>query len=274
MWLFITWFMINGIIVLGETPVAKITVTQTKEINYYLLTKGDTLKIKVKGPTWLRVYTRIIWHPDMGETATYKIIVEEDDLTTKVIRKTTERSNNSHLNGKPISKWRSFYVYVPPDTHTYRFYLWKAPSDTMLVRFRFQAPRPWTMLTPISYIRQLEAIERERIVTYYTGDADTPVVIKVDGPNKLKVVSRLLLDYTAIGRKVYTITIYEGEKVLKRITHVTCRSETVTFKDEPRFVPSVAGVTYLDIAKGTHILRILPNPDAGEVGFIFYVKGD
>ncbi len=265
--------ILGNVVTVGEPDVAKVVITKTKEIGYYLLSRTEPLTIEVDGPTWLRVYTRVLWNEDMQETERYKIIVERDAEDDRIVQLTTERSDVSKVFDREISKWRSFYINVPPDAHTYRFYIWKANSDSILLRFSHQSPQRWERLIPISYVKMLETIESEKIYYYYTGSITKPLTVKVEGPRKIKVVSRVVCDSTFIGENVYGIAIHEGDSLIKRLSYNTKRSETVEFRNDPRVVPSVPSITYLDIGEGEHIIKFQQESRVGEVAFAFYVRG-
>ena len=265
--------ILGSIVTIGEPGIAKVSVTKTQEIDYYILTREEPLIINVDGPTWLRVYTRILWQEDMKESEKYRIIVERDGEDDRIVKMTAKKSGVSSVFGQDVSKWRSFYINVPHETHTYRFFIWRASSDTILLRFGFQSPERWEELIPISYESLIETIESEKIYAYYTGEAEKDVSVIINGPRKIKVVTRVLCDSTFIGENVYGITVYDGDELIRRVSYNTQKSETVIFKNSPNIVPSTKSVTYIDIGDGEHILKFRSEKGAGKVAFAFYIRG-
>lgn len=265
-------FVVGAVVTIGKPDVATISVSQTKEIDYYILTKEEPLTIRADGPTWIRVFSRILWREDMEDGERYKIIVETDGEDERLVRMTAERSDISSVSGGEVSKWRSFFINVPADTHTYEFFLWRAKSDTVFLRFSSQSPRQWEEVVPISYNRRLGTVENEKNVSYYTGNAENPVVVRIDGPRKIKVVSRLTCSAPFLGEKVYGVAIYDNDEVVKRVNFNTERSETVVYKNDPEAVPSIPSITYVDIGSGEHILKFLPDRGTDEIAFSFYIR--
>ncbi|MCK4255779.1 hypothetical protein KAX35_02735, partial [candidate division WOR-3 bacterium] len=105
--------ILGSIVTIGEPGIAKVSVTKTQEIDYYILTREKPLIINVDGPTWLRVYTRILWQEDMKESEKYRIIIERDGEDDRIVKMTAKKSGVSSVFGQDVSKWRSFYINVP-----------------------------------------------------------------------------------------------------------------------------------------------------------------
>jgi|UniRef100_A0A7C4TG69 hypothetical protein len=230
----------------------KIKVHTTKEESFVVLTKSQPIEIKVSGPTWVRVYTRIPWPGDKKEVKLYKIILQEDELKEKFITLETEYSSAARLNKMRLSKWRSFYINVPEGLHTYRFIHWRAPGDTIFLRFTNESPGKWRDIAPLSYNEKLGLIEDEKIVDYYELTPEKPVVVEIEGPGKLKVISRLHLKSGMQTEEVYAIVVKEGGKTVKSLNFRAYPSEVVHYKERNEILPSNPHNFFINVKKGIH----------------------
>lgn len=236
----------------------QVKIQTSKEDNYYLLTKKEPLEIKVDGPTWLRVYTRIPWPADVKGTKIYKLILEENDLKERFITMETERSSVAKLAKIRLSKWRSFYINVPKGMNTYRFLVWSGPSDSVLMRFAYESPKNWLDVTPAEYNAKLELAEDERIINYFEAASTRPVVLEIEGPKKLQIISRLNYSTIMEGEQFYSITVKENNKIVKNISFRAHRSETTNYRNRKEIIPSNPHTFYLNIRKGRHRLEFYP----------------
>jgi hypothetical protein len=247
----------------------KIKIQTTKDETYCLLTRERPVEIEVEGPTWLRVYSRIFWPGDAKGVLVYKIILEEDDIREKFVSVETERSKVAKHGARKLSKWRSFYLNVPKGTKRYRFIYWRAPSDSVLLKFAYESPGKWKDIAPITYSAKLELAEDEKIIDYYEATAASPVVLEVEGPRKIKVISRVNFSMTTQVEQLYSVEAREKGKVIKNTSFRAHRSETTEYRDRSGIVPSNPGSFYLNIKKGKH--RIEFSITGGESGALRFM---
>lgn len=230
----------------------KIKIQTFKEESYFLLTKSQPFEIKVSGPTWLRIYTRIPWSGDKKGTKLYKIILQEDEIKERFETFETEYSSVAHFDKMILSKWRSFYINVPEGSHTYRFIHWRAPSDTIFLRFTNESPGRWQDISALSYNAKLELIEDEKIIDYYELTPEKPVILEIEGPKKLKIISRLNLESNTQDERVYSITVKEKNKIIKSTHFRAYRSEVVHYKNHSEIIPSNPHNFFINVRKGVH----------------------
>lgn len=251
----------------------KIKIQTTKEDNYYLLTKEQPVEVKVEGPTWLRVYSRIPWSGDAKGTKIYKIILQENELAEKFITNETERSKVAKLGKNRLSKWRSFYINVPEGLNTYRLILWRSPADTVLIKFAYESPGKWSDIMPSEYNAKLELVEDEKVINYYELTETGKVILETSGPKKIKVISRLNYGTEMQGEQLYSIAVREKSKVIKSNSFRTYRSETTSYRNRTEIVPSNPHSFYLNVGKGKHRLEFyLTGAGTGVLRFMVQEK--
>lgn len=231
----------------------EIVTRQTDE--YLLLTKSEPVSFSVEGPTYLRVYTRIIWPKGNLGSQIYKLILQENKRDESIITLESEESVVSKDNkGRTISKWRTFYIEVPEGLNHYRLTHWSSPNDTILVKFAYESPKTWTEIHATAYSATIEAVEEEKILKYYELKRNDEVTLRINGPVRLRVISRLNYDEKMIGDQNYTIMVQDGGTT-EKFSLQGYKSQIITYKDRKNVVPSNARSFHLNLKEGTHTLR-------------------
>ncbi|MCS7249664.1 MAG: hypothetical protein N2323_00525 [candidate division WOR-3 bacterium] len=156
-----------------KTPTVKLRVLKPIEEEYYLLTKDTPIKIKVKGPKVLKIYTRLLFlpldHPEFKNTGSYKILLKTDDkeyiyhFTTQISKQTFDK------NRRYYGRWRSINFEVPSGIQEYQLFLFDAKRETVAVRLELKKPSEFREIKVISQIDT------------------TPIKIKLNGPNQFQI---------------------------------------------------------------------------------------
>ncbi len=234
----------------------KIRIKTYQEDTYYLLTDAQPLDVTVEGPTWIRVYTRLPWHPDWTGTKSYKLIRQENGQQEKFVSMETEYSKVARLGSVRLSKWRSFFINVPKGRNTYRFIHWQSPSDSIFVKIAYESPGQWQELIPQSYAAKLELVEDERVIDYYEVGSEQPVIVDVSGPARIKFIVRFHCDPLQTQDRLFALTVKERNKTLKTASFRVHRSETTSYRNRPETSPSNPRTLYLNVRKGNHRLEL------------------
>lgn len=115
-------------------------VTHENVMHYYRFSEKKPLKIKIIGPTLLRILTRFENHYGMKGTINYRLQLKEDGkvlhsylLNSSFSDVTTYKNNNKLIPGKA----KEFYVEVPAGTHTYTITPMDKDKKTILARVLF-----------------------------------------------------------------------------------------------------------------------------------------
>ncbi|MCX7785623.1 MAG: hypothetical protein N2201_05285 [candidate division WOR-3 bacterium] len=287
----IKWWLLLFSIGLGEetaqpisldikkvTPRTIISVVKRIEQEYYLLTKERPIDLAVTGPTYIRVYTRLLWRDDMTGKQNYRLLLKHGEdrngQDEKLLTFETEKSNTAIGENKTrYSKWRSFYLEVPSGINQYQISLVSAPSETVALRFSFEKPKEYKKITPEQPYKELQFVEWEKIITYYEITKKQPVKVKVTGPAILKATCRLNYDYTLEGKQSYTISASVSGKEWQAKTFRTEKSQTGMYKNQPAIIPSTPNNFYLDVPPGNFIIEFNLKAGLGKsAGISFSVK--
>ncbi len=115
-------------------------VTRENVIHYYRFSEKKPLKIRINGPTLLRVLTRFENHYNMKGTINYRIQVKEDGniihtymLSSVYSEVTTYKKNTKTIPGKA----REFFIQVPSGRHSYNIIPLDKDKSTILGRVLF-----------------------------------------------------------------------------------------------------------------------------------------
>ncbi len=255
-----------------------ISVVKRVEQEYYWLTKDKPIDVTITGPTYVKVYTRLLWHDNMTGKQNYRLLLgsgeEQIGQDEKLLSFETEKSNTAlGENKRRYSKWRSFYLEVPQGINQYQIALVSAPSETVALRFSFEKPKEYKKVTPELPYTELKFVEREKITTYYELTAKKPIKVKITGPVILKATCRLNYDYTLEGKQSYTISASVSGKEWQVKNFRTEKSQTGMYKNLAAIIPSKPNNFYLDVPPGTFLIDFnLKAGFAKSVGISFWVK--
>lgn len=166
-------FIFSETLEVKKSPTIKLRVLKPIEEEYYLLTKDTPIKIKIKGPKILKIYTRLLFlplnHPEFQNTRSYKILLKTDDKEY-IYHFTTEISKHTYdKKGRYYGKGRSINFEVPSGIHEYQLLLFDAKRETVAVRLELKKPSEFKEIKVISQIDTL------------------PIKIKLNGPNQFQI---------------------------------------------------------------------------------------
>lgn len=231
-----------------------IEIVTRKTQEYFLLTKQEPITLTVEGPTYLRVYTRILLSDKIHGDHLYKLILAQGPLDERIISFETALSTvTTDKHGTMVSKWRSFYIEAPEGMNTYTLTHWDSPKDTILVRFAYESPKPWNIVPATEYDAVLETIEEERTTRYYELTKEGRVVVRVSGPTRMRVTTRLNYDESMFGEQSFTLIAADNGS--ENAFPLKCyRSDILHYQNKSDIVPSNARTIYLTVESGTHTL--------------------
>jgi hypothetical protein len=201
------------------------------------------------------VYTRILLPSRTNNEHLYKLILAENPMAERIVSFETSLSTITRdSRGTPVSKWRSFYIDVPEGENTYTITHWASPKDTILLRFTYESPQPWTIINATEYRPTLEAIEGGTTKRYYELLKGDIVVIQVPGPTRIRITTRLNYDETLFGEQSFTLMVNDNGN--ETTFPIKCnRSDALTYENRSDIVPSKSRSVYLSLEKGMHTIE-------------------
>lgn len=248
-----------------------------KSTTYWTLDKSKPTRIKVSGPTKLKVYSRAVL-PGKKKEGVYGIVTLLDGDKRYFIGRGTAYSKRVKNQGKSkqrIGEARSIYFDVPPGEHVYELTLPEDAKNPVFVRFYTKSNQPattsWIAYLPRNHTEEVHISVKEREYIYYRTTRDEPVELDVIGPTRIRCVARLEFDHTMRGERLFRVQVWENGNVLltKALTGII--SGTATYSAPCESVVSKGENFYIEVPPGKHRLKV-NTPDTGiSVLFRFYL---
>lgn len=232
----------------------KVTVGK-KEQTYYSLVSSGRLRLKVDGPGKLTVMSRVVL-PAGGKTGVeYAVALREKGEIAGRQKTSSDRSDAVLSGGGTLGKLRKMPVRVPPGTHTYELSLDNAGGASAVVKVQFEAGKhsvSRVSLQALSYNRVATAVVKEKLLTYYVSTKDRAAHLRVIGPTRLKVTTRLNYDASMKGGQKYGVGVWEGEKRIALKSLKTSKALAVSYQDWKDVVPGKSATFTLAVPSGEH----------------------
>ncbi|MBU1636329.1 hypothetical protein KKC97_01515 [bacterium] len=232
-----------------------------KTRHYFVLDQDSHVEVTVKGPSKLKVMSRLVL-ADKQESGDYQFIYQLDDskklktVSHKTVLSDKVEYKDSHEGG--VSVLRKRIIDVPRGSHTYRFSLPVDSKHTLFMRFsqktnEFTGGTPVVAMTPFQYTTSVDLVSREESYTYYRVSDKDRVVLKLVGPATMKVLSRIEFDSQMQGKQKWKIQLLEDGSE-KRVYNLSAtKSEVNAYREEIDLVPSHAEIFFIEIPKGEHV---------------------
>jgi len=115
-------------------------VTNENVVTYYRFSSNHPLKIKITGPTTLKVFSRVENHYQMKGRIDYRLQVKEDKAIKNTYQLSSVRSEVTVYKkgcGKTPGKAKEILITVPGGTHYYEIVPLDKNKDSVLARVLF-----------------------------------------------------------------------------------------------------------------------------------------
>jgi hypothetical protein len=248
----------------GQPPVT--VMVDGKPRLYFRVTPERPLVVPVEGPVRLRLTSRVEFAGGKGDLVSYTLKVLEG--TREIERQATETAPSSRVkraDEASVGKSRRMTVDVPTGRHELRVVV--GGVGAALVRLHQAAPKrgeePTVSLTPVEAARSVLVVENEKTIPYYSVMAGKPVRLRLVGPARLELITRLDFDPSMRGAHTYRLAISEGGKRLREVEFKTSKAMTASYTNLKDRVPSKFDRLTLPFGEGTHELLIQLMAPAG-----------
>ena len=240
------------------------TISSEKSRSYYSLSTTHASIINVQGPGTLRIRTRGRFVPEAGSTIAYhiKCVVDGTQQKTLTARNVKRASGASYLNTKlgTPGQLKDFDIKLGRGQHTLEFFL--ANNDIpVAVRYQFTRGKAkkqsWISYSPKDPTEPVDLISRESTVKYYRFSTVKPLMVEVNGPTELRVLTRIENHYQMKGRIHYRVQVKENNRVINTYQMNSLRSEIAVYKSDESMVPGKACEFVIEVPKGRHHYDVL-----------------
>ena len=241
------------------------TIIDGKTRHYYSLSSEKTSVINVKGPGKLRILTRGRFVPKQNNSIDYKIkyIVngaEEVEFEASSVKRSKQATYLNGSLGVP-GQLESFEIKLERGYHTIEFKI-ENNNVPVAVKYKFVQTKAkkqkWLPYSPKSSAEPIYLISRESTTNYYRFLPEKPLVIEINGPTELRVLTRSENQFNMKGRIHYRLQIKENNEVINIYQLTSKPSEITTYKYNKELIPGKAAEFVIIVPKGKHRYEIIP----------------
>ncbi len=233
-----------------------------KQSTYYRLHTDSTLEVTAAGPGWLSAIVRLILPPGATDSASYRVVVTAGADTMKQFSDTVGTADAELVGSKELpTTSRKFSFPISEKLRTYTFRLLNNGGRDAAVRFLVRRPSAHAKeqpLYPIAMDRSLTLLYHERRLEFHLATAQKPVKVRVIGPVRLRIVTRLVFGPTMKGLQPYALDMTLDKEKLKVEELSSTKAVSSEFEDEKEWLPGKSRTVYVAIPSGEHDLTIAP----------------
>lgn len=246
-----------------------------KEYIYYGLDSKTPLIFEVKGPTQVRILSRLRYTPQMKGEQSYTLsVLENGREKIKTVHRTTLSKRASYLEKSDLKPGKAMNLdFVVDDTNHHTFEVRLPSNSGTRVEARIYRLKDEIELMPSEFARSVTAfLSESRERTYYLLTREDQIQVRVDGPTDLRIQTRLDYNPGMIGKQMYSLKVLEDSRALKTFHIESVRSSTVTYKDRPEIIPGALNTFEIHVPAGQHTYEFqLPNSRSPGVALRFLV---
>ena len=241
------------------------TIVSEKSRSYYSLSNEKPSVISVRGPAILRVLTRSRFVPEAGAKINYDVLytIDGGEQQKEKMSSVVRSKKATYLKGTlgVPGQLKDFEIELGRGDHTIEFLL-EDIEVPVAVRYNVtptkEKKQEWIAYSPVQPSEHVDLISRETTVNYHRFSTGTPLIVEINGPTILRVLSRIENHYQMKGRIHYRLQVKENDKVLNTYQLSSRRSEIAVYKDDKELIPGKACEFVIDVPKGKHTYEILP----------------
>lgn len=233
-----------------------------KSRHYFVLRETNMIQVSVKGPSKLKVMTRLALDSKKDKPEySFEYTMDDGDKAKSISHKTKSSSETAYEDGRdePIGVLRKEVIEVPRGKHTFTFRLLDDSDHVIFTRFsqktnEFTGGTPVVAMTPFEYTSSVDIVSpREERYTYYRVSSKDRVVLKLVGPATLKVLNRIEYDSKMQGKQKWKVQVLEDGSEKRVLNLAATKSEVNVYRESNDLVPSRAETFYLEIPEGEHV---------------------
>lgn len=260
-----------------------VTIVKGLDRDYYPLTAKNASLISVRGPGQLKIITRARFITHDKSTIDYTVYCRVDGgerkkLDFDAVQRSTKALYKNDSLGIPGDD-ENIIVDLGAGEHNIKVWL-ESENPQVAARYIFTPKErknlTWVSLSPLEPNDPVHLIAGEDEVKYYRFSEDKPLKIKITGPTKLRILTRIENHYKMKGRINYRVEVKEDKKVKHTYQLNSVRSESTNYKKDETKIPGKGKEIVFNVPKGTHYYQITPldKNKSTVLGRIFFPKKD
>ncbi len=254
-----------------------------KSREYFALDMVKENLLQVSGPGKLKLITRARFTSEKQQEVDFSVFYRIDGtnkIETKA-KKVTKAQNSKYKNPSSGLPGQDFVITLDLTEGEHTIQVWGGNGKIKVdARYIFtpskQKKTNWVSMTPLVPNEPVNIISGEQIVDYFRFSESKPLKVKITGPTKLKVLTRVENHYNMKGTIFYRLKVNEDGKLKNTFQLNSVRSETAVYQKERKKVPGRAKEIVIEVPSGTHNYEIIPldKDKATLLGKVFFPKKD
>jgi hypothetical protein len=225
------------------------------ELIYYGFDAHTPLVFTVRGPTQVRVLSRLRFTPEMHGEQSYEVILFEGGVEReRILHRTTESKKAFYVETTDVRLGKAMKMdFTVSDTGHHTFEVRLDAHSKHRVEARIYTVDDEIEIAPYDYAESVVAfLSESRERTYYLLTREQPVRVRVSGPIQLTVETRLDYVPEMAGKQMYVLNVLEDGEPLKSFHIESVRSSTVSYKDRPTIIPGAAQSFEVEVPEGMY----------------------
>jgi len=228
---------------------------------YYKLVVDSAAYVRVTGPGELKFVTRFSIPTGARRDARCSIKVSDGVKRVAEID-TTVGASDATWQDEPFRPGKAFRfsVKVPEGEHRYRVDLTSPVKSFAGVRYLFSTGggrQPKSPVYPIDMLGATSIALKEKLVDFFLADTVRPVKVRVIGPTRLRIVTRLAYSGVMKGPQKYSVLIAIDSKPASQQALETSKSPATFFTNHKEWSVGKSHTVYTNIPEGAHEVSVL-----------------
>ncbi|MBC8478996.1 MAG: hypothetical protein H8D46_00915 [FCB group bacterium] len=236
-------FLLGSTLIPVEEDKKEILNIGDKRRTYYQL-HTETLNYTVTGPRTLEIIARKAV-PRKLEDATdygYFITLDENEPIEVTYKKKKSASINSPRHpGHSYTRSGTYNLTIPAGEHTLTLKPQQKRSSPVLIRIIVQTDHTvrgeGAFVTPVTREHPDHLIISDKSIRYFSLTAQSPIMLELDGPGRLEIISRLAFEDWMTDEAPYRLRVSIGDQVIGTYFFITEKSEVSLIQEDKARVP-------------------------------------
>jgi hypothetical protein len=263
----------GNITVLSDNEIFHMVNKKSKKIYpYHILTPNTSIKVQVSQIDSLEILTRQIITSDLIE---YQYSVQSKDSLRSIQKSARSSSVSSGVSGEKISTYNKFVMEIPASKEVIT--VKNVSKHSIIIKFnadkytRKLEEVDFVAFTPEKYGKEVVLNTQDNNYTYFSPN-DREIILTLDGPMQLKIISRLLFEDTITSHLTYRYEISTDDEFIVEHLETAVKSSKTNLINNNEIGVSTGNVQFVDVENGKHQIRVKAPDDNRNVIFRFFIN--
>lgn len=230
------------------------------ESPYFRLGVDSTTYLKVTGPGTLTLVVRFSFPGSVGADPSWEIKVSEGgkqvaELDTAIAASASAWKESAARPGESVK----LSVNVPEGEHRYQIGLTSTVKAFAGVRYLFSSVvghQAKSAVYPVDMLEATSVSVKEKLIDFFIADSARPVKVRVIGPTRLRIVTRLAYSGVMKGPQKYSVLVdLDGVSAVHPALQ-TSKSPSSYFTNHKDWSVGESQTIYVDVPQGTHEVSV------------------